>query len=95
MEVGFQGEGCAINQAAGSIVSEALKGLTLSDVLELSIFFSSLMKASLPKEVVAADEEAINLGELSALYKVREFPVRVKCALLAWSALDSGISTLS
>ena len=53
------------------------------------------MKASLPREVAAAGEEAINLGELSALYKVREFPVRVKCALLAWSALDRGISTLS
>ena len=95
MEVGFQGEGCAINQAAGSIVSEALNGLTLTDVLDLSKKFSRIMEASLPKDVVVADKEAINLGELSALYKVREFPVRVKCALLVWSALDSGISTLA
>jgi len=83
------------NQAAGSIVSEALNGLTLTDVLELSKKFSRIMEASLPKDVVVADKEAINLGELSALYKVREFPVRVKCALLVWSALDSGISTLA
>ena len=94
-EIGFQGEGCAINQAAGSIVSEALAGLTLNDVLELSKKFSRLMNASLPKDVILADEEAINLGELSALYKVREFPVRIKCALLAWVALNNGISDLT
>lgn len=94
-EVGFQGVGCAINQASGSIVSDSLVGLTLNEVAELSKNFANLMSASLPEDVIAADEEAINLGELSALYKVREFPVRVKCALLAWTALDKGISDLA
>ena len=85
-KVGFQGEGCSINQAAGSMLSEAVKGLTLSEVRELSGRFHDMMQGPKP----TADQLS-KLGELSVLVKVREFPVRIKCALLAWSALEDGI----
>ncbi len=85
-EVGFQGEGCSINQATGSMLSEAVKGLTLPEVKDLSSRFHEMMQGPDP-----TDDQLSNLGELSVLVKVREFPVRIKCALLAWSALDDGI----
>ena len=85
-KVGFQGEGCSINQATGSMLSEAVKGLTLSEVKDLSSRFRDMMQGPKP----TADQLS-KLGELGVLVKVREFPVRVKCALLAWSALEDGI----
>ena len=84
--VGFQGEGCAINQATGSMLSEAVKGLTLSEVKDLSSRFREMMQGPEP-----TDNQLSKLGELRVLVKVREFPVRIKCALLAWSALEDGI----
>ena len=84
--VGLQGEGCAINQATGSMLSEAVRGLNLSEVRELSSRFRNMMQGPDPTE-----DQLSKLGELSVLVKVREFPVRIKCALLAWSALDDGI----
>ena len=85
-EVGFQGEGCSINQATGSMLSEAIKGLTPGEAAELSDRFHRMMQDSefLP-------ERAACLGELGALSKVRDFPVRIKCALLAWSTLEDGL----
>ena len=87
-KVGFQGEGCSINQATGSMLSEAVKGLTLSEVRDLSSRFHTMMQGPKP-----STDQLSKLGELSVLVKVREFPVRIKCALLAWSALDDGIDT--
>ena len=84
--VGFQGEGCSINQATGSMLSEAVKGLTLTEVKDLSSRFHDMMQGPEP-----TDSQISKLGELSVLVKVRGFPVRIKCALLAWSALDDGI----
>ena len=85
-EVGFQGEGCSINQATGSMLSEAVKGLTLPEVKDLSGRFHEMMQGPDP-----TGDQLSKLGELGVLVKVRDFPVRIKCALLAWSALDDGI----
>ncbi len=85
-QVGFQGEGCSINQATGSMLSEAIKGLTLSEAEVLSDTFHRMMQG--PNPTPTQLEE---LGDLGALSKVREFPVRIKCALLAWSTLEDGI----
>ena len=85
-KVGFQGEGCSINQATGSMLSEAVKGLTLTEAKDLSSRFHDMMQGQEPTEC-----QLSKLGELRVLVKVREFPVRIKCALLAWSALDDGI----
>ena len=80
--VGLQGVGCSINQATGSMLSDAIKGKTLDDLQALSAKFNSLMLGT---------GESDGLGELETLEGVRQFPVRIKCALLAWSALDEGI----
>ena len=85
-KVGFQGEGCSINQATGSLLSEAVNGLTLSEVRDLSNRFHDMMQGPDPTA-----GQLSKLGDLSVLVKVREFPVRIKCALLAWSALVDGI----
>ncbi len=86
VEVGFQGEGCSINQATGSMLSEAIKGLTLDEADELSARFHRTMQGPEP-----APQQLVGLGDLGALVKVRDFPVRIKCALLAWSTLEDGL----
>ena len=85
-DVGFQGVGCSINQATGSMLSEAIKGLTLPEAAALSVGFHTMMEGPDPTA-----EQLVDLGELATLAKVREFPVRIKCALLAWSTLEDGI----
>ena len=79
--VGLQGVGCSINQATGSMLSDAIKGKSLDDLRALSERFNGLMLGG----------QSDGLGELETLAGVRQFPVRIKCALLAWSALDEGI----
>jgi nitrogen fixation NifU-like protein len=85
-KVGFQGEGCSINQATGSMLSEAIRGLTLPEAEALSERFHRMMQGPEPTPAQLGQ-----LGDLGTLAKVREFPVRIKCALLAWSTLEDGI----
>ena len=87
-QVGFQGEGCSINQATGSMLSEAVKGLTLDEAAKLSDLFHEMMQGPDP-----SPEQLSGLGDLGSLAKVREFPVRIKCALLAWSTLEDGLDS--
>ena len=84
--VGLQGKGCSINRAAGSIMSEAIRGRSLDEVEALSDLFREMMRSNEP-----AHAEWARLGELEVLSGVTLFPVRIKCALLPWSALDDGI----
>ena len=86
-DIGFQGVGCAINQASGSMLSEAIKGKTLDEIRELHDLFSGLMKGRMPNK-----EQAAVLGDLASLTAVLAFPIRIKCALLPWSALEDGIT---
>ena len=84
--VGFQGEGCSINQASGSILSEIIKGTALTEVEAKAVLFNRLMGGE-----SLSEPELNELGDLKALSGVRNFPVRIKCALLAWSTLEEGI----
>lgn len=86
--VGFQGEGCSINQAAGSMLSEAVKGRTPPEMLSLADEFRRMLQS--PNAPSAATLESLG-NDLASLSKVREFPVRIKCALLAWSTLEDGV----
>ena len=86
--VGFQGEGCSINQAAGSMLSEAVKGKTPPEMLSLAAEFRRMLQS--PNAPSAATLESLG-NDLASLSKVREFPVRIKCALLAWSTLEDGV----
>ncbi|ANE48467.1 nitrogen fixation protein NifU [Paenibacillus swuensis] len=79
----FVGEGCSISLSSASMMTEAVKGHTLDEALEMAEKFSSLMKG---EEVDFGDYE-----DLEALSGVNKFPARIKCATLAWNALRKGI----
>lgn len=86
--VGVQGRGCSINQASASMLSEAIKGKTIDEIAELAALFKRTMRGP-----DSSNNELEHLDDLSALDGVRQFPVRIKCALLAWSALDEAIES--
>lgn len=86
-KVGFQGEGCAINMASGSLVSNAVLGLNRPQILDLKKQFTSVMNGDIDITL----ESSIDVGELSALFSVKDFPVRIKCVLLSWSAIDGSM----
>ncbi|MEK3786051.1 MULTISPECIES: Fe-S cluster assembly sulfur transfer protein SufU [Paenibacillus] len=79
----YTGEGCSISMSSASMMTEAVKGKTLNEALELAERFSSLMKGD---EVEFEDYE-----DIEALSGVNKFPARIKCATLAWNALRKGI----
>ena len=80
IDISFEGSGCAISMASASLMTEALKGKSFSDAKKIFDAFHLL--------VTTGDESHITiLGKLSALKGVCEFPVRVKCATLAWHTM--------
>ena len=82
----FHGQGCSISQASASMMTDLLKGRTLEEAERLSEVFRQMMHGQEPSE-----EELEGMGDLEALQGVRKFPVRIKCALLAWATLEDGI----
>ncbi len=85
-EVGIHGIGCSICQASLSLLSEAVLHLTPAEASKLSTTFQRMMQG----EPIDA-EDTTRLGYLAGLISVRNYPIRVKCALLAWVALDQGL----
>ena len=81
---GFRGEGCSITRASASMMADALEGLTLEDAEALA----DRVRLGLTGDGALDPPLA---GDLEALRAVRAFPVRVKCALLGWTALEQGI----
>jgi nitrogen fixation NifU-like protein len=84
-EIGFEGSGCAISVASASLMSESLAGATTSDVERISREFHEVVTGR------SAPEAAERLGKLAVFAGVREFPVRVKCATLAWHTLRAAL----
>jgi nitrogen fixation NifU-like protein len=85
-EVSFEGSGCAISTASASLMTEALKGKTEAEAVQLiEGFHAALTRSEAPQD---------NLGKLRVLSGVREFPARVKCATLAWHTLNSALKNL-
>ena len=83
-EIRYQGSGCAISMASASLMSEALTGVELGRAEQLFQDFHALVTGGLdPAEAPA------RLGKLAVFAGVREFPVRVKCASLAWHTLKA------
>ena len=83
-DVAFQGSGCAISTASASLMTEALKGLTLEEARGLFKGFHDLV-------TLGAVEGSPELGKLAVFTGVREYPMRVKCATLAWHALMAAL----
>jgi nitrogen fixation protein NifU and related proteins len=86
-DIGFQGEGCAISQAAASTMTEAIKGKSLADFTSLFSTYHALVTGS---EEVEPDFD--RLGKLAVFAGVAEFPMRVKCATLAWHTLQEALA---
>ena len=80
----FEGSGCAISKASASLMTDRLKGATVAEARELFERFHRMVTTS-------STEPVEELGKLSALAGVREFPVRVKCASLAWHTLKAAM----
>jgi nitrogen fixation NifU-like protein len=83
-DVAYVGSGCSISQSSASMMTEAVQGKRLKDVKHLIDTFTSVMRGS-------DDFDPDELGDLEALTGVRKFPVRVKCATLAWHTLDDAV----
>lgn len=81
-DVAFHGSGCAISKSSASIMTTLLKGKTVKEAEQLFVRFHTMIKSNPDKPV---DEEA--LGRLAVFAGVREFPVRIKCATLAWHTM--------
>ena len=86
-EIAFLGTGCAISTAAASMMTEKLKGKTPQEALRLFQEFHDLVTG---KTVPPGAQE--DLGKLKVFSGVCEFPIRVKCATLAWHALKAALS---
>jgi nitrogen fixation NifU-like protein len=86
-DVGFEGSGCAISKAAASMMTQAVKGKSKEQAENLFNEFHSMVTGELNEET---DEN--NLGNLKIFAGVREFPVRVKCATLAWHTLHAALN---
>jgi nitrogen fixation protein NifU and related proteins len=84
-EIKFSGQGCAISQASASMMTMKLKGKTREEAAELARTF---------KDLVTGEDagEAKSLGDLQLLQGVRKFPQRVKCAMLAWRAVEQALA---
>jgi nitrogen fixation NifU-like protein len=80
----FDGEGCSISMASASMMTQAVKGKDIDTALQLSHIFSDMM---LGKEY----DDTIDLGDIEALQGVSQFPARIKCATLAWKAMEKGV----
>ena len=76
-EAAFEGAGCAISKASASMMTETLKGKTLAEADALFQRFHRMV-------TTPPDQPVEDMGKLSSLAGVREFPIRVKCASLAW-----------
>jgi nitrogen fixation NifU-like protein len=86
-DVAFGGRGCSISQASASMMTDAVKGRSRADALALLESFKQMM---LEPEKEPSEE----LGDLEAFQGVAKFPVRVKCATLAWHVLEEGLEKM-
>jgi nitrogen fixation NifU-like protein len=85
-DVSFLGSGCAISKASASLMTEALKGKTVSDAEAMFTRFHDMVTSSHDSPADFSD-----LGKLSVLAGVREFPTRIKCASLAWHTMKAAV----
>ena len=93
------GQGCSISQSSASMMSTAVKGKTVNEARDVIRAFKAMM--SIHEHTLDGDEGEdegvgdVKLGDLEALRGVVKFPVRIKCATLAWNTLTQGLEELS
>ena len=87
-EVAVQGQGCSISQSSASMMTEAIKGKSKSEIAELVSRFRRMMSLEDSEETGLDPERPGSvLGDIEALQGVRQYPVRIKCASLGWNTL--------
>jgi nitrogen fixation NifU-like protein len=86
-EIGFQGSGCAISQASASLMTGAVQGKTRAEAERLFHAFHEMVTGG-----PDAPADAASLGKLAAFAGVRQFPARVKCAILSWHTLHAALA---
>jgi len=87
-DIAFKGSGCSISQSSASMMTDVVLGKSLADVATVFHDFTAMMQGS--------DEvDPLDMGDLESLTGVRKFPVRVKCATLAWHTLQEALGVLS
>jgi nitrogen fixation NifU-like protein len=84
-DVSFEGAGCAISKASASLMTDAVKGRTKAEAHALFERFHRMV-------TTPPDQPVEEMGKLSSLAGVREFPIRVKCASLAWHTLKAAFN---
>lgn len=85
IDIAFEGSGCAISTASASLMTEAVKGMTVEEAEGLFRDFQKMVTSDGP------EEDLPELGSLNALAGVREHPVRIKCATLPWHTLHAAL----
>lgn len=85
-DIRFSGHGCAISQASASMMSDLCRGKSVEHVGKLAAYFKAMMRGE------KTGQDVQELGDAVALEGVRNFSARVKCAMLAWEALDKCIA---
>lgn len=83
--VHIDGHGCSISVASGSMLAQILEGRTIEEAKEVSRYLKNIMH-----DKVNGKEK--DIGDLEALFGVKKFPVRIKCALLAWTTLEEALA---
>ena len=99
-DIRISGQGCSISQSSASMMSAAVKGRTIAEIDELTRAFKAMMsihESSLEggETSDAVEPGDVKLGDLEALRGVVKFPVRIKCATLAWNTLTQGLEEAS
>jgi nitrogen fixation NifU-like protein len=86
VDVKFEGEGCSISMSSASMMTQAIKGKPIDEALELANAFSDMVQG----KDIEVDED-LDLGDIEALSGVCKFPARIKCATLAWKAMEKAL----
>lgn len=81
----FDGEGCSISMSSASMMTQAIKGKDTETAIKLSKIFSDMIQGK------DFDDNGLDLGDIEALQGVSKFPARIKCATLAWKAMEKGL----
>ncbi len=84
-DVAFQGAGCSISQSSASMMTEAVTGGSVEDAQALAARFRNMMAGE-------AEPDEDTFGDLVALHGVVKYPIRIKCAVLAWDVLQDALA---